>query len=153
MGIRGRWGGAELEIGDAGATDGSGVETSVWGDTDPAKAIAGTRVGLGFGPLGPNVASELETAVYDAGLDWEADWEPSVFSYYMGFAKSSGANLGADAQDYGYAFASQVDASMNIMTDDDGKLITQEIGGDTMLPPRSFLSGRAWLAVDPSVFE
>lgn len=146
MGVSGLWYGAEIQLSDAGATDCSGFDRSIWGDDNPGAMLTSNRWALGFGPLGDNVSPSLEGAVNDAGLDWSGDWEPNVFSYYMGFTTSSSAAFEdtETVSDYGYALAYEVDTSMTLQTDADGEATVLDIASDARLPRRAYISGAGW---------
>lgn len=149
MGIDGLWYGAEIELTPAGeggteATDCSNFNTDDWGTDNPGQTLQANRFALGIGELGPNVADSLEGAVADAGLDWGADWEPYVFSYYMAYTKDASANF-ADTEtagDLGYGFFFEVEADMTISTDADGNGVFIESAGE--MPGSAYLNTSAW---------
>ena len=117
MGLEDLWYGAEVELADAGegSTDCSNFNTDDWGATDPSAALLANRFALGFGPLGPNVGPSLEQAVNDAGYDWENDYEPYAFSYYMAFTQDASAAFAdtESASDYGFTYAYEVEDDMS----------------------------------------
>ena len=148
MGLDDLWYGAEVELSDAGegSTDCANFNPDDWGATDPSGFLLDNRFGLGFGPLGPNVGPSLEQAVIDAGYDWDVDYAPYAFSYYMGYTKDAAAAF-ADTEtvsDYGFTYAYEVEDDMSLSSDADGNLVGIEAGSATEMPASAYLSGRAW---------
>ncbi len=151
MGVDGLWYGAEVELTPAGeggteATDCANFNTDDWGTDNPGQTLQANRFGLGFGPLGPNVGPSLQQAVIDAGYDWDADYAPYAFSYYMAFTTDASANF-ADtetASDYGFAYAYEVESDLSLSSDADGNLVGIEAGIASEMPDPAFVSARGW---------
>lgn len=146
LGLSDLWYGSELEFAEA-STDCTGFDSTRWGSTTPSKTFESIRWGLGWGPLGDNVGPSLETAVNSAGYDWETDFEPYTFSYYLGFTDSASTSF-ADSEtvsDYGYAMGFEVKPSdMSLTVDSDGYAVQLTLGTATKLPGAAFLQGLAW---------
>jgi hypothetical protein len=146
MGVDGLWYGAEVELVDAASTDCTNLNPDDWGATDPSGFLLDNRFALGFGPLGPNVGPSLEQAVDDAELDWDVDFAPYAFSYYMGFTKDTAAAF-ADTEtvsDYGFSYAYEVEADMSLSTDADGNLVAIEGGNASEMPDPAYIQSNAW---------
>ncbi|MED5371852.1 MAG: hypothetical protein VX899_12605 [Myxococcota bacterium] len=148
LGVDGLWYGAEMAFeGVEGGTDCANFNEEAWGSTDPTAAFEAMRWGLGWGPLGPNVGPSLEEAVNGSSYDWATDFEPYVFSYYLGFTSDTSMTF-ADSEtvsDYGYAFAYEVDPSdMSMVFDSDEAAIQLELGSATEMPSAAFLQGAGW---------
>ena len=146
MGVDGLWYGAEVELVDAASTDCTNLNPDDWGATDPSGFLLDNRFALGFGPLGPNVGPSLEEAVNNAELDWEVDFAPYAFSYYMGFTTDAAAAF-ADTDsvsDYGFNYAYEVEEDMSLSVDADGNLVAIEAGNGSEMPAPAYIQSNAW---------
>ena len=154
MGLDDLWYGAEVELTDAGSTDCTNLNPDDWGSTDPSGFMLDNRFGLGFGALGPNVGPSLEQAVIDAELDWDADFAPYAFSYYMGWTSDSAAAF-ADTEtvgDWGYVYAFQLEEDTSLSVDADGNNVAREAGTATEMPESSLMDARAWYLIEVENF-
>ncbi|MFT5586382.1 MAG: hypothetical protein ACI9VR_003980 [Cognaticolwellia sp.] len=155
MGIEDLWYGAEVELVDSGNTDCTNLNPDDWGATDPSGFVVDNRFAVGFGPLGPTTSGDLEPAVIDAGLDWDVDWAPYVFSYYMGWTKDASVSF-ADSEstrDWGYVFAYEVADDLSLNTDADGNLVGIDAGGGSEMPDNSLVSGNGFYYLDSESFK
>jgi len=87
----------ELNL-EGGFTDCGRIDADVYGSADIREVLAYLPVVIGLGEL-DSLASELETAVVDSGLDWDADWAPYVYGGYVSF---DGINAYETAYGFGY---------------------------------------------------
>lgn len=154
MGVDDLWYGAEVELEDAGNTDCTNLNPDDWGATDPSGFMLENRFAIGFGPLGPNVSETLPQAVLDAELDWDADFAPYVFSWYMGWTRDSEAAF-ADTDtvsDWGYSYAFEVEEDGSLSVDAEGNNVRLEAGSASEMPT-GVMSARAWYYLDPVAFQ
>ncbi|MFT4627993.1 MAG: hypothetical protein ACI8PZ_006687 [Myxococcota bacterium] len=79
-----------------GTTDCGEVRSAVFGTSDFRQYLRDLRMGVGLGPLQPELSDLLQSRVADDGGDWEADWEPYLMNTYVAFVGT--------ALDIGYAF-------------------------------------------------
>jgi hypothetical protein len=153
MGVDDLWYGAEVELEDAGNTNCTNLNPDDWGATDPSGFMLDHRFAIGFGPLGPNVSETLPQAVIDAELDWEVDFAPYVFSWYMGWTRDSAAQF-ADTDtvsDWGWARAYEVEDG-TLSVDAEGNLVQLE-GGTATEMLDGVMSANAWYYLDPVAFQ
>lgn len=134
----------ELVVAEDGTpqTDCYDFDPTVWGEDSPTTIIEATEFGVGFGPMSGEFAGTLQTAVEGAALDWDLDWAPYVFSYYLGFADLTSGEVSVG--EIGFGFAYELDEQMGFVYDEAGESITRELGPDGTvdeLPPYSFVSG------------
>ena len=123
-------------------TDCYDFDPEVWGEDSPTAVLESTEFGVGFAPMSAEFATTLQGAVEGANLDWDADWAPYVFSYYLGFADIDTGEVGVG--EVGFGFAYELDEQMGFIYDEAGDAITRELGPDGTvdeLPPYSFVSG------------
>lgn len=108
------------------ATNCANFDPNVWGEDTPITVVESTRWAFGLGPLSSDTLASLETAVGNAGLDWEADWAPFVFGGYTGFPDESG-NLAGD--DSNFCFGYELDETGGIVYGGDDQPVSRELGG------------------------
>lgn len=123
-------------------TDCYDFDPEVWGEDSPTAVLESTEFGVGFAPMSAEFQTTLQGAVEGANLDWDLDWAPYVFSYYLGFADIDTGEVGVG--EVGFGFAYELDEQMGFIYDEAGDAITRELGPDGTvdeLPPYSFVSG------------
>lgn len=131
----------ELVVAEDGTpqTDCYDFDPEVWGEDSPTTIVEATTWGVGYAPLSSEFATTLETAVTDAGLDWDADWAPYAFAFYLGFPDENGA---MSVGEIGYTFGYELDETLNFVYDDEGEGVLRDMGLEgTMdeLPPNTYL--------------
>ncbi len=106
------------------------ISYATWGTTDVRDLIEDWSWGFGVGEL-VDVATDLRTAVLDAGLDWLGDWAPYVSAQYVY------SDLYGQAYELGWVWGWE---------DDCGELVTDSSGDTINLssPTASPLDDGVW---------
>jgi hypothetical protein len=81
-----------------GNTDCGRIDAAVFGSEDIREVLAFLPIVVGIGEL-DSLRAELATAVGDAGLDWDADWDPYVMGAFVSF---DGINAYETMYGFGY---------------------------------------------------
>lgn len=88
-----------------------------WGDDRmPTDVVENLTWFVGWGRGSNEWRGELETAVGNAGLDWDADWDPFVFANWSGYVQPSSSEFVSG--ETGYAFGSFTDEDMMLLYDE-----------------------------------
>lgn len=136
------WIGWEVELAvdgedDAPRTDCAGFEPARWGEGSPTTRLEARRWALGFSAGTLSFRADLEDAVVDGGLDWEADWVPYVFAGLVAFPDEDGAWV---AEERAWCFGYTLDEEGALAYDGDGAPIRRPLGGADALPPGTLAS-------------
>lgn len=122
------------------------MDEDLWGDTTPADVLAAATVGAGFGPFSADFESALKSAVQQAGLNWDEDWEPYSKGFYPAVYDPGTGSLAS--ANMGYFFAYELDEDYNIVYNADDELVGVDLSGLDALPEQSLISARTYYLVD-----
>ncbi|MEQ1502278.1 MAG: hypothetical protein ABMB14_08600 [Myxococcota bacterium] len=110
------------------------VDAAVFGTRDLRDFLATTDWSIAYGPLAGQFGTDLENAVVASGQNFAQDWDPFVFTTYVG-------NTGSPAFDLGYTF--QFDRTCDEVRLDNAGLLIDLLGAPTT-PLDSFASSTSF---------
>jgi hypothetical protein len=122
-------------------TDCSGFDVGVWNGETPSGHMNGFKLGIGWGPLSQQRATELEDAFTDAGQDW-SQVGPTLHSVWYAFDDGSGQ---WDVYEGGYGIAFEVDADYELVYEDGEAIALDSDRGD---PGPAVYSGYRWSTLE-----
>lgn len=131
-------------------TDCENFDPEIWGEETPTTKIEEVQFGIGFGELGGDFKTSVQSAFEDAGYDWENEYAPYVIGMYLAaYDPDSGALAGGQAN---IAYAYEMEDDGALISDADGNLIPYDISTATEMPQPSFVFGPAFYGYYTTIF-
>lgn len=120
-------------------TNCEGFDLLEWGESTPTTRLEELHMAIGYAEMSQEMRDSFRDAIRSWGYDW-ADFEPYVFSTWMGFSATSG--------DW---YTEEVDYTVALGLDPDGGLL-YGTNGDALqiplaeqLPPQGLYTSYAWM--------
>jgi hypothetical protein len=117
---------------------------ATWANGDPTEAIESQTWFIGYGPMSQDFREEFRQAITQWGYAW-SDYEPYVFSTWMGVANAAG---GFNYDEVDWSVAYDLDPDGGLVYDDSGDAaaiaLIDEDGDGALDVPTGLYSSQAW---------
>jgi hypothetical protein len=117
---------------------------STWANGDPTEAIESQTWFIGYGPMSSSFREEFRQAITQWGYAW-SDYEPFVFSTWMGVANAAG---GFNYHEVDWSVAYELDPDGGLVYDDSGDAAAISLidgdGDGAVDVPTGLYSSQAW---------